>query len=293
MISMMTKEDKIFIDLHAEQVFNTFFLDSSIFAIKESQEACFKNSKGIYQRTLTQNTIANMKNELGSFTQKYIVINMNNISVIKDNVLIEFQKMIKKFTQNRNSILLYNVCGQVFDCLRKFANDNKARVRYEEKNYTHYIDFFSNNMPQIDELDLNAEYERLYDENLERKISEICEKHDSRSLSSRVKLSIYINVKKLLEDYPFFCYSIYLLAKKLGEANLMDLNNPDNNQDKSIFIHTLNSATIGTLLAQLFCVDIILVDHLGPYNKIYVDDLTKTINYKKKYIVVCDVICMV
>lgn len=73
---------------------------------------------------------------------------------------------------------------------------------------------------------------------------------------------------------------------------MLDIKDPGKNKDKTFFLHTMNGAVIGSILSQLFCMDILLVDHLGPYNKLYMDDLGKTIDYKKKYLVVCDVVCM-
>lgn len=96
----------------------------------------------------------------------------------------------------------------------------------------------------------------------------------------------------MMTDFPFFCYCIYKLALKLNDEGLLSIKKPKLNREKTIFVHTMNSTVIGAILAQLFCINILLVDHLGPYNKLYVDDLSRTIDRKKKYIIVSDVVCM-
>jgi hypothetical protein len=59
-----------------------------------------------------------------------------------------------------------------------------------------------------------------------------------------------------------------------------------------LFCQTLNSSFIGSMLADLLGVDMYLVDHLGPVNKIYTNKLHSDLDTSCNYIVISDVLCL-
>lgn len=296
MISKLTKEDKIYVNMHVEQVFNSLFLDSSVYALRNGNEDNqLVEQKGIYQRSLTQNTVKKLKDELINTKEKTIQIDMNFIDNIKNNVLIEFLKLLKECYQKKKVIDLCNVNPTVWGAISAEKYDINIKEKYDPDKKNFFVSILTGNedVQDIEKLRENVKEGALvFEERLQNEIINCKENHDRKSLTSRVKLSIYLNIKEIIKDYSFFCYCVYKLAIKLIDEKLFDKNNIDKNMDKDIFVHTMNSSLIGSIIAQLFCVDIILVDHLGPYNKLYIDDLSKTINKKKKYIVVSDVVCM-
>lgn len=290
MLSMLTRDNLIYINLHFIQVFDTIFLDSSIYALKEKNGNYFKSNKGIYQRTLTQNTIEKVKNELSSYEQKKIFLDMKYICSVEDNQLVEFKNLLVNILDNKNTLFLHNVSGEVWESLKKLGMDMKEE--YDTDSRMFYITLPSIKYNKEDLIQMTQFATEIFEEKFERELTKCCEKHERESMSSRVRLNIYINIKKMMRDFPFFCYCIYKLALELTEIGVLNINHPEQNRDKTIFVHTMNSVVIGTIIAQLFCIDILLVDHLGPYNKLYVDDLSRTIDYKKKYLIVSDVVCM-
>ena len=286
MVLFLTKGDNIFLNLHFIQVFNTLFLDKSIYALQQDDRDDIGIVKGIYRRNLTQNVILVIENGLSEIQNKNICMDMKYIDYLDGNRKIEFLNLLKKlFIRNNNSLILFNLNGTVFDILKECDLDLTEVYDSETKKF--FAVFSESDLKNIPQLAQEA-----FEERLEMEIQNSCEDYDRESMSSRVKLTKYINMKNIMQDFSFFNYCIYQLALKLSENNVLDITKHDKNQDKTIFVHTMNSVVIGTILAQLFCIDLLLVDHLGPYNKLYTDDLSRSINRKRKYLVVCDVVCM-
>lgn len=133
----------------------------------------------------------------------------------------------------------------------------------------------------------------LYDEKLEQIIQEVTEDNTSKYHASvPVYLTRYINVKKLVELKPeFFRYLIYELANKMIEQNIVSMN-PMENANCNFFFHTINGGYIATQLAELFQMDMVYLDHLGPIESVHRKHFEKSIRDNQNYIIISDVICM-
>jgi hypothetical protein len=59
-----------------------------------------------------------------------------------------------------------------------------------------------------------------------------------------------------------------------------------------LFCQTLSGAFIGSILSDLLGLDLFIIDHLGPINKLYNSVLFKKIDASANYIVVSDVLCL-
>lgn len=286
------KGNVCYILLHFEQVFNNFFLDKSINRFDDKSinlldDKSFNNGllwseKGIYQKSFTQLTVLKIKNEIGDFskfnnTWTY-VFDLKCIKLIEGNDLIVFEELLDELTYHKHRWLLVNA-------------EKGIKVKGREPKDScimSSIDVFKNEDCQ----QYRKNLENVFNEDLEAYVRSCSYEYNRKSISSRVYLSKYIDIKKMMEDLPFFCLCLYKLALVLCEKKVLKIDNYKENKNKSIFIHTMNGAVMGSILAQLYCIDSVIVDHLGPYNKLYVDDLSATIDRHKKYIVVSDVVCM-
>lgn len=202
MFQILTKDKWVYLNMHFNQVFSSLFLDSSIYAVRESDSSEFYREKGIYQRTLTQCTIENIRNNLKSAKSCNIILDMKYISKVKDNEMAQFSQLLKTLLNNDNVLHLMNVSGWVFEALKPFNMDMKEK--YDIGDQVFCITLPATKFNENSLLDINKMGELLFEEKLNDEIKKCSEKHEKQSISSRVKLNIYINVKKMMRDYPFF-----------------------------------------------------------------------------------------
>lgn len=110
--------------------------------------------------------------------------------------------------------------------------------------------------------------------------------------SSSVYLSKWINIKKFISvDREFFLYAIYNLAIKTYLKWFKDLIPLDNESKPILICQNLNSSYITSILSTLLRSDIVILDQIGPINKMY-STLDSKIENNKKYIVVSDLVCL-
>ena len=97
-----------------------------------------------------------------------------------------------------------------------------------------------------------------------------------------------IDIKCMIsKDKEFFIYAIYQLAIKMNNhwSSLREKDKP------TLICQNLNSSYIASILSSFLKLDILILDNLGPINKLY-STLDNKIEENKKYIVVSDVICL-
>lgn len=278
-MNLLIKENTCYVLLHFEQVFNNLFLDNSINIFNSDP---LESVKGIYQKSLTQFTVFKIKKEIDSLVNQggtwTFVFDLNRIKYIGGNDLIEFERLLDLLTYYNNRWLLINVENGIE--IKGRGSVNKILMSS--------IDAF--NEEDCSSYCMNLEI--IFKEEMEKYLQNCAYQYQKKSISSRVYLSKYIDIKKMMENIPFFCLCMYKLATVLCDYRVLNIDNYLDNKGTSIFIHTMSSAVMGSILAQLFCLDLVIVDHLGPYNKLYVDDLAATIDRHKRYIVVSDVVCL-
>ncbi|MFC3157192.1 hypothetical protein SAMN05443633_11223 [Chryseobacterium arachidis] len=125
------------------------------------------------------------------------------------------------------------------------------------------------------------------------------DKHEEQHTSSFVYLTSYINVKKFIShEKPLCIYAIYLLAAKIlrewrkdGPIPFYSKEDKEKQDTPILVCQSLNSAYIVSILSNLLKLDVLILDKIGPINKLY-NSLDKNIIENKNYIVVSDLVCL-
>lgn len=134
---------------------------------------------------------------------------------------------------------------------------------------------------------INIDVAKLFDDTFKGKIREYIEPHQKPHTSSYVYLTSYVDIKRFLShEKEFMLYSLYKLALKIHREWQVEID-----KDPILICQSLNSAYIVSVLSNLLKLDILILDKIGPINKIY-NRLDKTINESRKYIVVSDLVCL-
>ncbi len=207
-----------------------------------------------------------IKTKLGEYSK--FVLDGENLEKINDNF---FGSVLQKFDETNAKILYRDI--QTIDglTLSNIGSDDSV-------------------------LDLKTVFENAFLEKLKDYTEEISEHPHSFPFSSLVKINKYINIKKFIEkDREFVLYSIYRLARKMQEHQDKEGKKWEElfkSEDKPILVcQSFNGSFIASVLSTLLGLDMFMIDGVGPINKLY-RNIGATIEAKKKYIVVSDVVCL-
>ena len=291
MISLIKcKERKYAVKVHCEEVYNSLLLDDSLSILHEKYIDI--SNRGIFRYALGQGTVSVINRELAGYNNCEILFDMIGIRDIDNDSLDLFKKLINLLRNNNNTIYIGNISHDIKSSMSSIISLNDygedfdiyfgADVRDAEEKCKSFLK------------DANS----AFYEAVVCRIKENTKPYNKVSPSSRVRLSKYVDVKSLMEsDFQFFCLAAYMLVQKVwNKDNSMfpfaAKTSEPKREDACLFIHTMNGALLGTLISQLMCLDIVLIDHLGPSNKVYSNDLLQRMDNSREYLVVTDVICM-
>lgn len=215
---------------------------------------CFKYDK------VTKSCVDNLQKIQypGSENDYTLVVDFCNIHSIDPNQLVNLKKWLNYWK---------NV--KICNCMLS----DKEQINYFEE----YTPVDSNYASQFEQ------YGKKY-------IEGICQKQHGYTTQTGVELDVYINIKKIIEDTRELFRWCYMLAYKL-EHNHIYKRKYKTTRKVVLFCHTLNGASIASTLSQLLNLDIIFVDHLGPYNKLNTINFYKDIYSPKECIIIVDMIC--
>lgn len=119
-------------------------------------------------------------------------------------------------------------------------------------------------------------------------IKEKCVNPKGLTTQIGVKLSVYIDIKKIINDSVEMLRWCYIIANGIdGYFQSID----ETGKRNVFFCHTMNGAYIAGILSQLLGYDLVYVDHLGPYNKLNKVDFNKGKSHQEEFIIVADMIC--
>src|SRR5690606_8207217 len=111
------------------------------------------------------------------------------------------------------------------------------------------------------------------------------EEHQKPHTSSFVYLTSYVDIKKFMShEKQLLLFSIYKLAMKIKNEWNVEIDN-----DPILVCQSMNSSYIVSVLSSMLNLDILILDKIGPVNKLY-NRLDKTISASRKYIVVSDMV---
>lgn len=286
--SILNDEINYYINIHAECALHTY-----VNTFMEEDDNEIKNISRQHQGMYCKKVNADIFNHIYEYIyeDKNLCIDFNYIEDVFGNNLISLVSFIKKqfCTKNKNVYLL-NLSKNIF-------NKMNLRDGYQvilENDITMSVKLGT----ARDEMSISeiiSKPRQLFDDKLIKIIGECTielSPDEGMHTSVPVYLSKYINIKKMAENNPrFFRLGIYYLGLQLMNQNVLE-REYIRNKEISLFFHTINGGFIATQLAQLFYIDMVYLDHLGPLENVHRKHFEKSILDSKNYIIVSDVICL-
>lgn len=272
-ISKIVKNNIIYYKLHAEQTVTGTFLDEP--------------GSGIFEEILTHTTIDKLVSDTEILTPKefILVLDFSNIKGCQNNIKKKIIQLIHKF----KCIVLTNITKKIIEDIEVgiFQNPNNIEVN------DCFLKFvLSNETIEAIDLDIESVFIEEFLARLKKHVEPRVEGMDIVHDSSSVYLTSYINIKSFISlEKSFFIYSIYQLAMKIREHWKIELKSEIINQKPILICQNLNSSYITSVLSSLLKLDILILDKIGPINKIY-STLDRKIEESKNYIVVSDLVCL-
>lgn len=291
-ISKLEHPDFIYYDLHSEEVYSNY--------INQTNE-------GIYADRLHSITLERIKDQLSlDDNTKNLIFDFKNISDTQPNLHSYFGDL----KNNRFKILFLNITKDLikqleFNSIRNEKNiedniqvfDTYTRIPKEEEGYKCFY-LFENESEVFFNDDFNI-FDEIFNKKFKEELKKCREDYTEPHSSSFVYLSSYFNIRKLVSHNKGFAfYSIYKLAIRiiyesrqsawktfLSNCNIEEFNKP------TLVCQSLTSSYIVSILANMLNFDVLILDKIGPINKIY-NTLNKNIIEDKDYIIVSDLVCL-
>ena len=256
---------------------------------EEDKKSASRQQQGIYCKKANANIFSNIYGY--PYEDKNLCINFARIDDISSNNIITFVSFIKRqFCAHKRNVYLLNLHRDIFN---KMYLGEKISMLKEDVNMVSIMLGTSRRVLTYSELTKKSM--EIFENKLTKSIIDCTvdlTHDDEQHTSVPVYLSKYINVKDLAESNPrFFRFGVYCLGMKLIEQNILS-QDYTRNVDMCLFFHTMNGGFISTQLAQLFNIDMIYLDHLGPMENVHRKHFEKSIWDNKNYVIVSDVICL-
>jgi hypothetical protein len=250
-------------NVHVEQIITSTYLDDK--------------GRGIEDSILTIDTLKRILEDCSSSFCS--ILNFDNIISCQSNLI----NVLKEIKDASKGLIIINISNEIVNGqhLNRYKNANNLQeddiyklLYMDTHNSSIDYDFFNEELFKLD-----------FKEKLKKYIHT---KNKITHTSSSVYLNSYVDVKEFISlDYAFTIFSVYNLALKLKEKWLSK-----SDDDFPILVcQNSNSAFIASLLSGLLSLDILILDKIGPINKLY-KRLGSTIIENKKYLVVSDFVCL-
>ncbi|QQL49901.1 hypothetical protein [Mucilaginibacter ginkgonis] len=252
--------------MHAEEVVTSNFIED--------------DNIGIYGDRLQIVTLNRVVEFLKSDSQsKNIALDFKFLEACQPNL----NKILIELKTAGYKIIFLNIKKSLCDELAITTIANSKNL-LEGDTYSKYYFFEDANDP-LTETEIAVHI--LFQETFKVKIKKFIEPHQQPHTSSNVYLTSYVDVKKFLSyEKEFMLFSLYKLALKIKKEWHVEID-----KDPVLICQSMNSAYIVSVLSNLLKLDILILDKIGPINKLY-NRLDKTIIANRKYIVVSDLVCL-
>jgi len=261
-VSKIYWTDTVCFNIHIEQIITSTYFD--------------EGGRGIEDTILT---IETLKRIILECSKEYCtILDFNKILLFQSN-LTPILKEIKDASQN---LILINVLEEIVEnqYLNRYKNSNNIleagcyKVLYMTSNDTIIdYDFYNEEIFKID-----------FKEKLKKHIHAPQKKAHT---SSSIYLESYVDVKEFISiDYSFIVFSVYKLALMVKDKWMIT-----ETALPILVCQNSNGAFIASLLSGLLGLNILILDKIGPINKLY-KRLGNTIEAEKSYVVVSDFVCL-
>lgn len=275
-ISKVIIDNFIYYHLHAEQIITAAFLDG--------------RHLGILEQSLTDTTFNNIISDYkvtSKGASEVLVLNFDKIVTIQNNQLSKIGELKKL----NNNLILINVKKEIIDEL-KLSSLFKSENNIIDENGNYSV-FYCEHSVRYDFVYSTDEiFQSYFLKLIKSRYTDSLDGQERYHSSSSVYLSKWINIKKFISnDNSFFLYSIYQLAVKIYKKWFEPRRFSDETEKPILVCQNLNSSYITSILSTLLGTNILILDQIGPINKIY-STLDSKIESGKSYIVVSDLVCM-
>jgi len=292
-VSKFYTDGFIYYDLHSEEVITSTFIEDV--------------NLGIYcdrLQSLTMERILADINKEGTQKVNNLAFDFTNIVAVQTNINSYFTSL----KSQGFSIVLVNVTEDIvnnlgYDSIVN-AENRKSKIVFFDKTtlgplkkegYSRFYFFENDNNFFPSKFRIDVVFRELF----KNKLLSYCEPHDQRHTSSFVDVSSYINIKKFISfDNEFCLYSIIRLStkalKEWRQSAPIPPYFPDVKNEIStpvLVCQSLNSSYLVSVISNLLKLDVLILDKIGPINKIY-NSMNKSIIQDRSYIVVSDLVCL-
>ncbi len=277
--SKIIKHDKLYISLHAEQVYQNFNK--------------FDDKLGYFATELTRETLERVGKEIQEIENISSIIMDYQLLEENRNSYNELEKINKHCARKNIEISQIRVCESLYGKMQmhKFKSDFNLKETFIKNNNITHFNLFSNE--EINVLLFDDYVYNLYENMLlsEKKLYVEEPKGDEKySFSSNVELPRYLNIKKYIEEKELSFFGLYLLCKKSVNYGLIPDLRTENRP--AIVFPSITASYLASIIAKIGCCDIAYRDHIGPKNKLYRTIHKGVFKESKSHLIISDVVCM-
>lgn len=147
-------------------------------------------------------------------------------------------------------------------------------------------EFQGRNLPEEND----KKYREAFDYYGRKYIIENCLNSKGLTTQIGIKLGVYIDIKKIINDSKEILHWCYIIAYDLLQLPLFTTMEK-RNKKILLFCHTMNGTNIAGVLSQLLDCDLMYVDHLGPYNKLNKVNFYRETYEPSEFIIIADMVC--
>lgn len=252
MVSLITHNEKNYISLHMEEVFNDYTLEF----IENEQGKQYMKCKEI-----SLSTIEKLSALILDINEKELCIDFTNMIGVQNN---EWKKLLNIIEKQNISI----------SNIEKLENEERQKELFKYCTCREsYLDIFKHySIKEINEItDKSANYQT----------------QNGVTLTSYINVKKIIEDQK-----NFFKWCYILSKQIIENDEYKKFENKTCSEQPILLCHTLNGSSIATIVAKLLNVDICFINHLGPYSKLSNHYFDENIQQTKNYIIVVDMICL-
>lgn len=292
-ISRLKTENFNYYNLHSEEVVTSNFIEDI--------------NQGVFCDRLQSITLERLLKDINENVSddSNIAFDFKHIEGVQSNINTYFTELKKSGFQ----IVLLNITEELITSLGFDSITNKNNIDSEltfydkgtlkprtKNGFSKYYLFENTSNNFVPE---NFKIDEIFKLKFKNKLNKYRELHTEPHTSSFIYLESYFNLKKFISIEKSLCiFSIYKLALKIlkewRENGPIPFYKEGENKELTtpiLVCQSLNSAYIASILSNLLKLDILILDKIGPINKIY-SSLNKNIIENRNYIVVSDLVCL-
>ena len=139
MRSLIIDDNSLFIKLHFEEVFNSFFINDKEYRRTKTDCKIVNNDKGIYQGTLHQETINYLLDTAPDIKEHTVFLLFDYIRDLEENAVIIIADLVTWYINNNNTVVLSGIAEKYQEILKDgmetyLSNNEQKKCRIVDFN---------------------------------------------------------------------------------------------------------------------------------------------------------------